>query len=137
MSVIKFLDTNVLLYAYDLDAPVKRAVALRFVEQAWTSLGETAISVQVLQELHVNLEKRGVLRAEAGQIIRDYIQWPVVDNTLDLLLSAVNEQSRWRLSLWDALILAAARTSGASELITEDFNHGQDYGGIRAINPFR
>ena len=137
MSVIKFLDTNVLLYAYDLDAPIKRAVALRFVEQAWTSLGETAISVQVLQEMHVNLEKRGVLRAEAGQIVRDYIQWPVVDNTLDLLLSAVNEQARWRLSLWDALILAAARASGALELITEDFNHGQDYGGIRAINPFR
>ncbi len=38
---------------------------------------------------------------------------------------------------WDALILAAARTSGAAELLTEDFNHGQDYGGIRAINPFR
>ena len=137
MSAIRFLDTNVLLYAYDLDAPAKRAVALRFVEQAWTSPGETAISVQVLQEVHVNLEKRGVPRVEAGQIIRDYAQWPVADNTLDLLLSAVDEQVRWKISLWDALILAAARVSGASELITEDLNHGQDYGGVRAINPFR
>ena len=137
MSAIRFLDTNVLLYAYDLDAPAKRAVALRFVEQAWTSPGETAISVQVLQEMHVNLEKRGVPRVEAGQIIRDYAQWSVVDNTLDLLLSAVDEQVRWKISLWDALILAAARVSGASELITEDLNHGQDYGGVRAINPFR
>ena len=41
------------------------------------------------------------------------------------------------LLIWDALILAAARASGASEIYTEDFNHGQDYGGIRAINPFR
>lgn len=137
MNAVRFLDTNILLYAYDLDAPAKRAVALRLVEQAWTSPGETAISVQVLQEMHVNLEKRRVARAKASQIIRDYAHWPVVDNTLDLFLSAVGEQARWQISLWDALILAAARVSGASELITEDLNHGQDYEGVRAINPFR
>ncbi len=137
MNASRFLDTNILLYAYDLDAPEKRAVALRLVEQAWNSPGETAISVLVLQEMHVNLERRGVLRAEAGQIIRDYAQWPVVDNTLDLLLAAIHEQTRWQLSLWDALILAAARASGASELLSEDLNHGQDYGGVRVSNPFR
>ncbi|MDD5261866.1 MAG: PIN domain-containing protein [Methylacidiphilales bacterium] len=137
MSATRFLDTNILLYAYDIDAPVKRAVALRLVEQAWMSPGETAISVQVLQEMHVNLEKRGVPRVEAGLILRDYAQWPVVDNTLDLLLAAVNEQVRWKISLWDALIIAAARASGATELISEDLSHGQDYGGVRVINPFR
>ena len=137
MNATKFLDTNILLYAYDLAAPAKRAVALRLVEQGWSSLGEAAISVQVLQELHVNLDKRGVSRAEAAQVIRDFSQWPVVDNSLVLLLSALEEQARWQISFWDALILAAARASGAAELITEDFNHGQDYGGIRAMNPFR
>jgi predicted nucleic acid-binding protein len=137
MNAAKFLDTNILLYAYDLDAPAKRKVALRLVEQGWSSPGETAISVQVLQELHVNLEKGGVCRANAGQIIRDFSQWPVVDNSLDLLHSALEEQARWRISLWDALILAAARASGAVELVTEDFSHGQDYGGIRVVNPFR
>ena len=137
MNATKFLDSNILLYAYDLAAPTKRAVALRLVEQGWSSLGEAAISVQVLQELHVNLDKRGVSRSEAAQVIRDFSQWPVVDNSLVLLLSALEEQARWQISLWDALILAAARASGAAELITEDFNHGQDYGGIRAINPFR
>lgn len=137
MNASRFLDTNILLYAYDLDAPGKRAVAQRLVEQAWISPGETAISVQVLQEMHVNLEKRGVPRAEAGQIIRDYAQWPVVDNTRDLLLSALREQVRWGISLWDALILAAARAAGASELISEDFNSGQDYDGVRVLNPFQ
>jgi predicted nucleic acid-binding protein len=112
-------------------------VALRLVEQGWSALGQTALSVQVLQEMQVNLEKRGVAEAEAARIIRDYAPWPVVDNSLKILLSAVDEQTRWGLSLWDALILAAARASGASEIFSEDFNHGQDYGGIRAINPFR
>ena len=136
MSATSFLDTNILLYAYDLDAPAKRAVALRLVEQGWTSPGQTAISVQVLQEMHVNLAKQGVPTAKATRIVRDYAAWPVVDNTLDLLQAALDEQARWKISLWDALILAAARASGASELITEDLNHGQDYDGVRVTNPF-
>jgi predicted nucleic acid-binding protein len=137
MNATRFLDTNILLYAYDQDAPAKRSAALRLVEEGWSALGQTAISVQVLQEMHVNLEKRGVAKSEAARIIRDFSPWPVVDNTLEILLTALNEQTRWRLSLWDALILAAARASGAGEIYTEDFNHGQDYGGIRAINPFQ
>jgi predicted nucleic acid-binding protein len=136
MNATRFLDTNILLYAYDEDAPAKRAVALRLVEQGWSELGQWAISVQVLQEMHVNLERLGVAKADADQIVRDYAAWPVVDNSLELLLAALGEQGRWRLSLWDALILSAARASGATEVVTEDFNHGQDYGGIRAFNPF-
>ena len=137
MNAARFLDTNILIYAYDQEAPVKREVALRLVEQGWVSPGSAAISVQVLQEMHVNLERRGVSRAGAGQIIRDLARWPVVDNSLALLLSALSEQARWQISLWDALILAAARASGATELVSEDFAHGQDYGGVRAVNPFR
>jgi predicted nucleic acid-binding protein len=136
MSATKFLDTNILLYAYDLDAPAKRAVALRLVEEGWLALGEIAISVQVLQEMHVNLGRQGVSQVEATLIVRDFTAWPVVDHTLDLLQAGLDEQARWKVSLWDALIIAAARTSGASELITEDFNHGQDYDGVRAMNPF-
>jgi predicted nucleic acid-binding protein len=136
MTAVKFLDTNILLYAYDRDAPVKREVALRLVQQGWSSLGEVAISVQVLEELHINLARRGVSHDDAAQIVRDFSLWPVVDNSLALLLSALDEQARWKISLWDALILAAARASGASELVTEDLNQGQDYGGVRAVNPF-
>ena len=106
-------------------------------EQGWESVGSLAVSVQVLQEVYVNLERRGAPRAEAGQIIRDLALWPVVDNSRNLLLAALDEQARWQLSLWDALILAAARASGATELVSEDFAHGQDYGGVRVVNPFR
>jgi predicted nucleic acid-binding protein len=137
MNAAKFLDTNILLYAYDRDAPAKRDVAMKLVERGWAELGGTAISVQVLQEFFVNAVKQGVPRADVVQIIRDYAQWPVVDNSFNLLLAGLDEQSRWNLSLWDALILAAARASGATELITEDLNHGQDYDGVRAVNPFR
>jgi predicted nucleic acid-binding protein len=137
MNATRFLDTNILLYAYDLDAPAKREVALRYLEEGWNSLGETALSVQVLQELHVNLCKHGLPATEAATVVRRYAAWPVVDNTLDLLHAALDEQAHWQISLWDALILAAARASGAKELLTEDLNHGQNYGGVRVVNPFR
>ena len=137
MSAVRFLDTNILLYAFDLDAPEKRAVAMQLLEQGWNSRRDSTISVQVLQELHVNLVKRGITQSEATQLVRDFSQWPVVDNTLEVLEAGLVEQARWKISLWDALILAAAKAAGATELITEDLNHGQDYGGIRVINPFR
>jgi len=134
---IRFLDTNVLLYAYDTDSPAKRFKARKWVERGWQSPGEILISVQVLQELAVNLERKKVSKGEIHQILFDLSAWPVVDNTLLLLKLALGEQLRWQISLWDAMILAAARSCGAEELISEDFNHGQDYDGIRAVNPFR
>lgn len=136
MSVTRFLDTNILLYAYDLDARVSRETALRLVEEGWSEPTRTAISVQVLQELHVNLEKRGVPHSQSVRIVRDYSAWIVVETSLSLLQSGLSEQARWKISFWDALILAAARKAGAGQLITEDLNHGQDYDGINVINPF-
>ena len=104
----RFIDTNVLLYAYDLESPQKRAQAKKIVEQGWQSLGEEAISVQVLQELQVNLEKRKVPKGEVHQLIYDLSLWPVVDNTLLIFKMALNEQVRWQLSLWDAMIFGCS-----------------------------
>jgi predicted nucleic acid-binding protein len=53
-----------------------------------------------------------------------------------LLDDALDAQARWQISLWDALIVSAARASGAREILTEDLNNGQDYGGVRVRNPF-
>ena len=136
MPVERFLDTNILIYGYDLDAPAKRAIAQSLIEDAWLQPGRTAISVQVLQEFHVNFRRQGHSAAEATALLGDFSQWPVIDNTLAVFRLGLTLQDRWQLSLWDAMILAAARTSGARELLTEDLNHGQDYGGVRVVNPF-
>ena len=136
MNATKFLDTNILLHAYDKDAPAKREIARRLVAEGWAALGGTAVSVQVLQEFHANLEKRGVPRVKIRQLVHDFEKWPVVDHTLAVFQAALTEQTRWKIPLSQALLLAAARASGATELLTEDLNHGQDYGGLRALNPF-
>ncbi len=136
MVIERFLDTNILLYGYDLDAVAKRGIALALIEDGWHLLGRTAISVQVLQEFHVNFTRRGHPASEAATLTGDFSLWPVIDNTLALFRLGLSLQSRWQLSLWDAMILAAAQTCGARELLTEDLNHGQNYGSVRAINPF-
>lgn len=136
MPAERFLDTNILLYGYDLDAPSKRLVAQALIEEGWSRVGHSAISAQVLQEFHVNFVRSGHAPEEASALVGDFSRWPVIDNSLQLLRLGLSLQARWQLSLWDAMILAAAKTSGARELFSEDFNHGQDYGGIRVINPF-
>lgn len=43
---------------------------------------------------------------------------------------------RYQISYWDGAILAAAESLGAPVVYTEDLNHGQSYGSVRAVNPF-
>lgn len=136
MSVKRFVDTNILLYAYDLQQDSKRQTAIECLEEGWEQLGSLAVSVQVLQEFYVNFIKMGGTQSQARQVIEDLSHWPVVDNSRELLGHALVLSERWQVSLWDAGILAAAFASGASELLTEDLSHGQDYGGVVVVNPF-
>jgi predicted nucleic acid-binding protein len=136
MPAERFLDTNVLLYGYDLDAAEKREIALGLIEQGWSQPGSAALSVQVLQEFVVNFIKAGHSAEEAATVAGDFSTWPVVEITLPLFRLCLAVQARWKISLWDAMIVAAAQACGARELLTEDLNHGQDYGGVKAVNPF-
>ncbi|MFT5497219.1 MAG: putative nucleic acid-binding protein [Kiritimatiellia bacterium] len=136
MPAKHFLDTNILLYGYDLDAGEKRTVALALLSDGWENLGVNAISVQVLQEFFVNALRKGMPRDTLVPLLEDLSLWPVIDNSLELFGRGVGIQERFQLSLWDAMIVAAAKTSGARILLTEDLNHGQDYDGVIATNPF-
>lgn len=137
MGVEAFIDTNILLYAYDLDADTKREQAMRLLERAWRDPAKVAVSIQVLQEFHVNFLRTGNSMNEARLVMGDLCRFKVVDNTLELFGLGLALQERWQLSLWDAMILAAAQTSGARLLYSEDFSDGQKYGGVQAINPFK
>ena len=57
--------------------------------------------------------------------------------TLKLLRAALATKDRFHISYWDAAIVEAARQMGCYTILPEDLNHGQDYGGVKAINPFR
>ena len=64
-----------------------------------------------------------------------YLEWNVVENDRELLVAGMQERERWKVSLWDALVLAAARRAHATVLWSEDFARGQDYEGFTIVNP--
>ncbi|MGH8111381.1 MAG: PIN domain-containing protein [Rhodanobacteraceae bacterium] len=136
MSAEIFVDTNILYYANtDSDDP-RHATARQCVAELWRVPGRAAVSVQVLQELHVNLTRKAHLsQQQSAQRVGDYLAWRVIDNDRALLLSAFEVQARWQLSCWDSLIVAAAQRSGASVLWSEDLSNGQRFDSLVPTNP--
>ena len=136
MSVECFLDTNVLVYAVssaEADAP-KRARALDLVRQS-----DFGLSAQVLQEFYVTVTRkiRKPLAPELAVALMDeYRVFPTVPTDYPLIVAAVEVSLRHGISYWDGAIVAAAEVLEAEVLYTEDLNHGQQYGQVRAVNPF-
>lgn len=131
-----FIDTNILVYAHDKDAGKKHEAAKNLVMEFWQQDRWPCLSVQVLQELYVNLQRKGVPSVETRETVKDYTAWHVVENSVSLLEEGMDEMERWKLSFWDSLILAAARRMAASIIYSEDLSETQDYEGIRILNPF-
>ena len=69
-------------------------------------------------------------------IIETFLSWEIIVNTPVSVLRALHLESRYQISFWDALILQAAESSGATVLYSEDLASGQKYGSIRVVNPF-
>jgi predicted nucleic acid-binding protein len=130
-----FVDTNILVYAHDVDAGRRHAAARDRVKALWNAPLPPSVSVQVLQELYVNLVRKGARPKSARELVGDYQNWDVVPNSMRLLQTAMLGVERWKISLWDALIVAAAREAGAGVLLSEDLNEGQDYDGVVVVNP--
>ena len=134
----RFVDTNVLLYAASRasEHAVKRDRALEILTEP-----ELAVSVQVLQEFYhqaTRPTRPGRLTpAEALAFLEPVVSLRIQAMTIDVFRAGVSISRRFRLSYWDGAILAAARACGCDAVYTEDLNDGQDYGGVRVVNPFR
>ena len=136
---MRFADTNILLYSASTDAgeQKKAAIALALLEER-----DLRVSVQVLQEFYVQatrITRSGALTHEqAANLIRSFIlRFPVQEITAEIVESALATAKRFQVSYWDAAIIEAARASGCSIVFSEDLSDGQDYNGIRVLNPFR
>ncbi|MBW2264219.1 MAG: PIN domain-containing protein [Deltaproteobacteria bacterium] len=133
-----FLDTNVLVYAFDRGDEAKRTASRRLIERLGAE-GRLRLSTQVLQEFFVNVTRKistpiGV--EDAIHILDDLAVWnPVLIDTDDIRRAA-RLSAEAMLSFWDALIVVAAAHSGASTLYTEDMSHGQEILGVTVVNPF-
>ncbi|MFT3901396.1 MAG: PIN domain-containing protein [Gordonia sp. (in: high G+C Gram-positive bacteria)] len=127
-----FLDTNVLAYLYDETAEEKRRVAAEVLEN---HAADAVISTQVLIELHAVLTRIGLSREHAARVL-DAIDIDVVTADEHLVRRAATTAAEHQLSIFDALILEAAVSSGCEELWTEDLAAGSTLRGVRIVNPF-
>ena len=133
-----FVDSNILIYAHDLDGGDRQRRAADCLAALWGA-GAGVLSTQVLQEFYVNATqkiKTPLLRTVAREVVRDYAPWVQSWITPQTIVRASEIGEIWRLSFWDSMILAAAEQSQAVELLTEDLSHGQVIAGIRMVNPF-
>ena len=134
---MRFVDTNVILYAIssDPDDQDKKRVAYDILLAQ-----DLAFSTQVLQEFYVQATRTkrtdGLSHGQTVALINVFARFPVQTTTLEIVRAALATCERYQISYWDAAIIEAARTLGCSEVLTEDLNHGQDFDGVVAVNPF-
>lgn len=137
MSGKTFIDTNVLLYAHDVDAGAKHQIAKDVLRELWNERTGT-LSIQVLQEFYVNVTRKipsPLSKDSARLVVSSYATWCTETTPTDISMAfQIEDQSR--IGFWDALIVSSAVKSGAIRILSEDFNVGQRIAGILIENPF-
>lgn len=139
MTVSKFVDTNILLYANDRSAGEKREKSARLLRELW-STRTGALSTQVLQEFFYNATRKLSLPLNvpaARDVVQAYSVWLHGPITSDMLLGAIDIHRERGFSFWDSLIIGAALDYGCDTLYSEDMQHGQVFEGrLTVVNPF-
>ncbi len=137
MSGKTFVDSNILIYAHDVDAKGKRGVAKAALQELWAERSGV-LSTQVLQEFYVNVTRKIAVplpKSSARQVVTSYRPW-CGETTPAEISEAFRIEDEAQIGFWDALIVAAAIKSGATRIFSEDLNHGQIISGIVIENPF-
>jgi len=137
MSDKTFVDTNVLIYAHDVAAGTKHQIAKMLLRELWSERAGV-LSVQVLQEFYVNVTRKipvPLSRQAARQIVSSYTIW-CAETTAAEISAAFRIEDESQMGFWDALIVSSAAKSGASRILSEDFNAGQKIAGVIIENPF-
>ena len=139
MTAPVFVDTNIFVYARDTRDLAKRARASEWLAVLWRDLrGRT--SIQVLNEYYALLTTRAkfrVSRQVAWDDLHELLEWNPQELDAEVLTRAHEIESRFQLSWWDCLIVAAAQAQECALLLTEDLQDGANYGGVIARNPFK
>ena len=133
-----FFDTNILAYEFDNSESSKQSVAVDLINE-WRPSGQMIISTQVLQELYVVLTQKlrpALKEGIAEEVIQNYSKLDVVVLEPSLILEGIGIKRRYKISFWDALIVAAAKDASCKVLFTEDLSHGMKIERVEIINPF-
>ena len=130
-----FLDTNVVVYAFDRADPAKQRIAIDVLEGS----ERLVVSTQVLLESWWVLTRKladPLDENQASEVIDQLCALPVVSTDPQLVRQAIQTSRRFEIAVWDALIIEAARAAGCRRVMSEDLHSGQDFDGVVIENPF-
>jgi predicted nucleic acid-binding protein len=137
MSGRAFIDTNVLIYAHNIDAAAKNEAAKQVLREHWRER-TGVLSMQVLQEFYVNVTRKIAVplpKDAARSVVNTYSSW-CMETTPAEISAAFQIEDESGIGFWDALIVSSAVKSGAERILSEDLNAGQRIAGILVENPF-
>lgn len=132
-----FVDTNILIYAHDIDAGRKHQTAKQVLHQLWTERSGL-LSTQILQEFYINATRKispPLAPISARSVVNVYASW-CIENSLTDISNAFLIEDEAHIAFWDALVIASAARGGAVRVLSEDLNSGQIIMGVRIENPF-
>jgi predicted nucleic acid-binding protein len=137
MSGKTFIDTNILIYAHDVDANAKHEIAKSVLRDLWRDR-TGVLSVQVLQEFYVNVTRKiqsPLSKDVARLVVSTYAIW-CMETTPNQISAAFRIEDESQIAFWDALIVSCAAASGATRVLSEDLGAGQRIAGVLIENPF-
>lgn len=130
-----FLDTNIVVYAFDAADRAKQRRALAVLAEN----PDATISTQVLLEWFVSVTRKltpPLPPSQAQAALESLARLSVVPADTELVIRASRTAVDHQLSIWDAMVIEAAALAGCRTLMTEDLTDGQTIRGVRIVNPF-
>ncbi len=135
------IDTNVLVYFVDDHEPTKQAKATELLEHLGEEETETVLRWQVAVEFLSCLHRWEHEGRIDRTTTREHVErleatFPCVMPSRSLLRRSLDLSSRYSLSHWDSLLLAACADAGVNTLYSEDLADGMTYDTVTVVNPF-
>lgn len=133
-----FVDTNILVYAFDSAFPLKQKICHEILAELWKNR-TGCLSTQVCSEYFVTVTRKlkpGLDEYTAWEEVERYFAWNPEPLNHKTLQKAREVQERYQISWRDALIVAAAFFAECGTIVSEDLNSSQKYFGIQVMNPF-
>ncbi len=132
-----FLDTNVVVYAFDAGNPDKQKVSRELLNRGIA--GRAVISTQVLSEFASARLHKISPRASADAVMRGLDALAAIRTIIpdrELIRRAVEAHAAYGIHFYDGMIVASAERGGCGRIWSEDLNAGQEYFGVTVDNPF-
>lgn len=137
----RLIDTNILVYAYDVSETTKHPIAKDLLKQIWNE-GGGVVCVQNLMEFFVVITRKvasPISVTEAKTIINDITKsdnWKLIDRDIHTFLDAIDLVLQYNVHIWDATIAVCMKENGISYIVTEDKKDFEKIPGIHVVVPF-